>query len=258
VLTQSLLDIAEQLAPSVKSWPRRQPGMLMVDSKALRYGDLHSLYYQVRQIFGDGLYEFQSEESAPVILDCGAHIGIASLYFKERYPAAQIRAFEADADLADMCRANLSTFGAGDVIVEQAAVWTHDEGVNFDTTHDDSGHVSTANNGTNVKSVRLKSILDEKPAHLLKLDVEGAEFDILRDCGASLGNASHLIAEVHAMDDQQAKIGELLMLLETLGFRYVLSDLHQATWVPSSQPPPFGVCQTEKFIVTVFAWQPGS
>jgi len=256
VLTQPLLEIAAQLTPSVKSWPRRKPGMLMVDGKALRYGDLHSFYYQVRQIFGDRLYDFQCRESAPFILDCGAHIGLASLYFKECFPNAQIKAYEADADLADMCRTNLRTFDARDVEVEQAAVWTHENGVTFDTTHDDSGHVSTLENGTPVRSVRLKSVLEERPTHLLKLDVEGAEFDILKDCGPSLKNASRLIAEVHAMGDQQAKLGELLQQLEALEFRYVLHDLHQAAWLPSSEQPPFASCQTEKFIVSVFAWQP--
>ena len=34
-----------------------------------------------------------------------------------------------------------------------------------------------------VPSVRLKSVLAERPVDLLKLDVEGAEFEILADCG---------------------------------------------------------------------------
>ena len=254
MLTQSLLEITAQLAPNVQGWPRRQPGVLMVNGKALRYSDLHSFYHQTRQIFGDRLYDFRSDEPAPVILDCGAHVGLASLYFKDRFPAARIRAFEADPELADICRANLATFGAADVVVEEKAVWVHDHGVNFDTTHDDSGHVSNGN-GTNVRSVRLKAVLDEGPVDLLKLDVEGAEFEILKDCEDALRSVSHLIAEVHAMGSHQAKVGELLTRLETLGFRYVLNDLHQATWLPSSARPPFGFCRTEKFIITVFAWQ---
>ena len=255
MLTQPLLEITKQLAPSVANWPRRQPGMLMVDGKALRYSDLHSFYHQTRQIFGDRLYDFQSDSPAPFILDCGAHIGLASLYFKERYPAARIRAFEADAELADTCKANLSTFGAEDVVVEDAAVWTHDQGVSFDSSHDDSGHISMAHDGTNVRSVRLRSILEDGPVDLLKLDVEGAEFEILKDCGEALRNVSHMIAEVHAMDEHQSNIGELLSQLETQGFRYVLGDLHQATWVPSTATPPFRYCRTDRFILTVFAWR---
>ena len=254
MLTQSLLEITKQLAPSVANWPRRQPGILMVDGKELRYGDLHSFYHQSRQIFGERLYDFESKNRAPVILDCGAHIGLASLYFKERYPEAHIRAFEADAALADFCKNNLIAFGAKDVVIEDAAVWTHDRGVNFESSHDDSGHITNAHNGTLVRSVQLRSVLDEGPFVILKLDVEGAEFDILKDCGKSLRNVQNLIVEVHAMKDNQSKIGELLENLENQDFRYVLGDLHQAIWMPSSSPPPFRHCNTEKFIVTVFAW----
>jgi len=254
MLTPQILDIARQIAPSVRDWPRRHPGVLVVGGKLLRYADMHSFYHQVRQLFGDRLYDFQCTAPAPRILDCGAHIGLASLFFKETHPAARITAFEADADLADTCRANFSTFGYSDIDVLHAAVWTHDQGVSFDTSHDDAGHV-VEGEGTKVPSVRLKDYLKD-PVHFLKLDVEGAEFALLDDCGAALKNVERMIIEVHAMDGEQAPIGALLARLESLGFRYTLGDLHAAVWVPSVAKPPFAFCPTEKFIVSVFAWQP--
>ena len=252
-LSAALLQLAAQMAPTVQSWPRRQPGLLMVDGKVLRYADLHSVYHQIRQIFGDHLYDFQSRRPDPRILDCGAHIGLSSLYFKQRYPGARITAFEADAALADMCRSNMGTLGAADVEVIQAAVWTHDRGVSFDGTHDDSGHVA-AGGGTTVPSVRLKTILDKGSVDLLKLDVEGAEYDIIADCGDSLAAVDRLAMEVHAMDETPVKIGGLLDGLEKQGFRYVLGDLHQASWLPALATP-FTYCRTAKFIVSVFAWR---
>ncbi len=254
MLTPQILDIVTQLAPGVQSWPRRQPGLLVVGGKILRYADMHSFFHQARQIFGDRLYDFQCGAPAPRILDCGAHIGLASLFLKERFPAARIQAFEADAQLADTCRANLAAFGASDVEVVQAAVWTHDQGVSFSTTHDDAGHVAEASGAEKVPSVRLKSLLGER-VHFLKLDVEGAEFDLIDDCGDQLANVDRLIIEVHAMGATQARIGPLLQRLEAANFRYVLSDLHAAIWEPSLSPPPFAFCRTEKFIVSVFAWQ---
>jgi len=254
MLSQQLLDIAVQAAPSVPSWPRRQPGLFMVGGKVLRYADMHSFYYQTRQIFGDRLYDFRTDNPAPVILDCGAHIGLASLFFKECYPAARIHAFEADAALAEMCRANFTAFGHEDIVVDQAAVWTHDRGVSFNNSHDDAGHV-VEGGGVTVPSVRLKTLLQNGQVDFLKLDVEGAEFDIIEDCGDDLANVRHMIAEVHGMGDSQAPIGRLLQRLETLGFRYTLSDLHPVTWLKSAAPPPFPFCRTEKFIVSVFAWR---
>lgn len=255
MLTKPLLDLAAQMAPSVRTWPRRQPGLLIVDGKVLRYADFHSLYYQIRQLFGDDLYGFKTGKKDPLILDCGAHVGLASLYFKEHYPTARIRAFEADAAITELCHANFTAFGFQDIALTHAAVWTHENGVNFDHSNDDAGHVSEQGDARGVPSVRLKSILAEEPVDFLKLDVEGAEFDLFADCGDDLKRVSRMAVEVHAMESTQAPIGRLLSLLETLGFRYVLGDLHAATWLPSLVPPPFGYCKTERFIISIFAWQ---
>lgn len=255
MLSTQLLEIATHLSPSVATWPRRKPGLFMVGGKIMRYADLHSFYWQIRQIFGDRLYNFRCRNEAPVIIDCGAHTGLASLYFKECYPKAHITAFEADAELTEMCRANLRTFGADDIQVENAAVWTHDAGVTFAHSSDDAGHVVETAAGLKVPSVRLKSLLD-RPIDLLKLDVEGAEFAIIEDCGDHLAQADHIIAEVHALGPAQARVGGLLARLEALGYRYVITDLKQATWMPTEVPPPFGPFRTEKFIMTVYAWHP--
>ncbi|HEX4602645.1 MAG TPA: hypothetical protein VH724_01505, partial [Candidatus Angelobacter sp.] len=48
------------------------------------------------EIFARESYWFTSNKPNPVILDCGANIGMATLYFKWLYPLAQITAFEPD------------------------------------------------------------------------------------------------------------------------------------------------------------------
>lgn len=257
MLSQQLLEIASHLTPSVQTWPRRKPGMFMAGTRAIRYADLHSFYHQTHQIFGQRIYNFRPASPAPVILDCGAHIGLASLYFKERFPAARITAIEADEALADTCRTNFATFGVPDIEVVHAAVWTHADGVSFSLTSDDAGHVASESDASAIKvrSVRLRSYL-EQPVDRLKLDVEGAEFALINDCAERLHNVRHIVMEVHAMEDSQAKIGGLLGRLEAAGFRYVLGDLHQATWIPTPMAPPFEYCRTDKFIMTFFAWQP--
>src|SRR5579862_10008371 len=48
------------------------------------------------EIFARQNYEFTSTRENPVILDCGANIGMATFYFKWRFPEAQITSFEPD------------------------------------------------------------------------------------------------------------------------------------------------------------------
>lgn len=252
MLSQQLLEVASGIAPNVQDWPRRVPGHLIVGEKSFRYADMHSFYYQTLQIFGERLYDFQGEVVAPVIIDCGAHIGLASLFFKECYPDARIYAFEADAALAEVARANFEAFGASDIDIQSAAIWTHDGVVSFSLSQDDMGHVCEG--GATVPSVRLKTLLDKGPVEMLKLDVEGAEFELIEDCGVSLRNVRRMIIEVHA-HEARAPIAKLLSTLEENDFQYTLGDLQLATWIPSDVNPPFGACCTDKYIFTVFAWR---
>lgn len=250
MLTQSFATTVAAMAPEVARWPRRQAGRLMVGGKVLKYADFHSVYYQARQIFGERLYDFACGTPAPVILDCGAHIGLASLAFKERYPEARIEAFEADATIASMCADNLRDFGYNDVVVTNAAVWTHGDGVTFSASSDDAGHI--ARDGVKVPSVRLRDRL-QTPVHLLKLDIEGAEFSVLTDCAEALRSVQRLIAEVHAFNG--GRVGEMLALLEAQGFHFTLGDLHSAPWLEPAVRPPFAACPTDKYYFTVFAWR---
>ena len=223
----------------------------------LKYADMHSFYYQARQIFGEALYHFTCDTDAPVILDCGAHIGLASLYFKDIYPNARIRAFEADPEIATMCDANLTSLGHDAFTVEAKAIWINNDGVSFSDSKDDAGHIELDQTGSPiVPSVRLKDVLSQERVHLLKLDIEGAEFEVLEDCDEALLQVERMVIEVHVLHPQHISIGGLLNQIESLGFRYILHDLHHATWVSSDVSPPFAACPTDKYIVTVFAWQP--
>src|SRR5689334_22986375 len=48
------------------------------------------------QIFLNHHYAFEAARPDPRILDCGANMGVAIAYWKRRWPAARITAFEPD------------------------------------------------------------------------------------------------------------------------------------------------------------------
>ncbi len=63
------------------------------------------------QIFGAGEYKLATAlESVNFILDAGANIGLASLYFLRRYPKAKIMAVEPDSANFELCRKNLEPY----------------------------------------------------------------------------------------------------------------------------------------------------
>jgi FkbM family methyltransferase len=257
----SLAQILDYLSQNLKNFPRRVSGRLEVDGHALHYVDLHSFYWQAVQIIRSRLYDLRGQDAPPLILDCGAHIGMASIFFASRFPGAEIHAFEADPAIAETLAENLRSLGLTGVTPHAAAVWINDDGVSFADSHDDSGHVQADGaGGLRTPSIRLRDFLTAltRPVDLLKLDIEGAEFAVIRDCDGALGGVRRIIAEVHCMGPEmtaEGGLGELLTTLERNGFRTVLHDLHLADWLGTDNPPPFAALSTGKYIVTVFAWR---
>ena len=90
----------------------------------LQYSDLRSFCPQWHDIFVDGALEFRARSAAPRILDCGGNVGLASLFFKRRFPGARITAYEADPAIFAMLKANLAANRASDVETVHAALWT--------------------------------------------------------------------------------------------------------------------------------------
>lgn len=197
------------------------------DGLHFEVSDCLSFVCQCREIFLDEIYRFHSATASPLILDCGAKVGVGSLYFRKLYPDCRIKAFEADPSIAKLLRTNLDNNGAGDVEVISKAVWINDNGVEFSQDGADGGSVLGDTNLIHIDTVRLKQYLDAgEPIALLKLDIEGAEVDVLNDCRESLALVQNLYVEYHSWNSQPQRLHQLLEILTDNGFRYYTSTLN--------------------------------
>ena len=202
--------------------PRHQLTEVSFGEYRLRVPDTMSFLFQHQEIFADKFYEFQTDQPQPVILDCGANVGMSLLYFKEIYPQARITAFEAEASIAALLRDNLQANGISDVEVIDKAVWIDDQGVEFGSEAADSSSIfSESGQKKRVPSVRLRDYL-EKEARIdfLKIDIEGAEIDVLTDCADALGNVQNLFVEFHSYLGHSQSLASVVKVFETNGFRY--------------------------------------
>ncbi|MET0394928.1 MAG: FkbM family methyltransferase [Chitinophagaceae bacterium] len=184
---------------------------------------LHSL----KEIFEEEVYKFECTGPAPRILDCGANIGLSAIYFKRLFPQARITAFEPDEAIAGMMRHNLAAFGYTDVAIQQTAAWTENTILKFNATGGLGGTLvegnAAAEKVVEVKAVRLRDYLDEK-VDFLKIDIEGAEADVLKDCADKLYNVERLFMEYHSAPGKPQELGELLGILKQAGFRIYIKD----------------------------------
>jgi FkbM family methyltransferase len=197
----------------------------LIDGATLTFHDGLACARQHLVIFRQGLYAIDGIGDAPHILDVGANIGMASLYLKKRFPGAKITAFEPDPRLAGIFKENMAAFDC-DVHMVQAAAGTFDGSMKFQPDNGDGGRLSDTGS-EEVKTVRLKKYL-ALPIDLLKVDIEGAEFDVLMDCKDSLGLVRNLFVEYHSMASQPQQLPELLTLLRDAGFRLQIQTDHCA------------------------------
>jgi FkbM family methyltransferase len=188
--------------------------------------DLPSFVWQFKEIFVDEIYKFNSSSQQPIVFDCGANVGTSCLYFKSLFPNAKIKAFEADPMMANILKSNLSKNSINDVEVINKAVWIDNEGIEFGSEGADGGSINSVDNKIKIESIRLKDFLEkEAKVDLLKIDIEGAEYLVLKDCSESLNNVQNLFVEYHSWNNENQKLGEILKILEDNGFRYYIEDV---------------------------------
>jgi FkbM family methyltransferase len=241
--------------------PRFTRGRIHLLDYDLEYVDLLTFCPQWHDLFVRETLKADLTTESPRILDCGAHVGLASLYFKKRYPRARITAFEADPAIAEVLRGNLQRNGCADVEVVEAAVWTTDGSVEFRQEGADSGTIEGFASGlsgarTRVPSLRLARLLEAESVDLLKLDIEGSEEAVLRDARATLGSVRVLLMELHEIDAERRLTPKVLELLDDAGFVWSLADLSPLPWrspvaSPASPFPGTHLCWS----VLVRAWK---
>lgn len=185
-----------------------------------------SFIWQFRNIFVDEVYLFDGPYEDPLIYDCGANVGVSCLYFKSIFPDARIKAFEADPIIADVLEKNLAMNGFDDIEVVKKAVWIIDGAVNFGCQGADSGSIHGDTGIIKIEALRLRDmIVKEETVAFLKMDIEGAETEVLNDCADVLERIDHLFFEYHSWTKLEQRLDMLLNILKVNGFRYHISSI---------------------------------
>lgn len=163
-----------------------------------------------------------------VIADLGANIGLTAADFAVRYPEAKVLSVELDDELAQHASRNTERWRSRVEIVS-GAVWTEDGTISYDLEHGDEfgAHVSEGASRT-APAYSLDTLL--KPYDVVdyvKMDLEGAEQDILAlDC-AWAGKVRSIKVEVHGAYTRDKCTQDL----QRLGFRTYNDSRHWASVV---------------------------
>ncbi len=188
--------------------------------------DFLSVAYQIKEYFGDNRMDFKSNRKDPLIIDCGANVGISIIRYRQLFPDSKIIAFEPDEKVFNCLSRNISNNNISKVELFQKAIWKDHNGVNFGSEGADGGSVFYSENKKVVESLRLKDLLSSySEIDLLKIDIEGAEVEVLLDCDKELKRVKNLFVEYHSFSSESQRLDELLHALKQNGFRYYIHSI---------------------------------
>ena len=164
--------------------------------------------YVFEQIFLDDDYALSADLHPRFIVDAGANVGYASIYFANRYPDAEIVAIEPDAENFQILRENVKPYPKIQPL--RAGLWGELGTLLVDNSLGSWGctvaevhpnDTAENNSACRVKGVTVDDILltsGHERIDILKLDIEGAEREVFSaPCQSWLSLTDVLIIELH-------------------------------------------------------------
>jgi FkbM family methyltransferase len=180
-----------------------------------------------------GLPSFQPK----VIYDLGANVGVSSLYFASLYPKASIYGFEPLPDNLEVCLLNYRGISNQSQVFPWAVGATTGQAT-FDCKNDSrGGRLETARHDPSlrttsqiqVKIISVSDVIDQEglPApDFLKIDVEGAECDVLEGLKGYANSVKLMYLETHG----EKLRSDCLVWLRSHKFQICQGVDHTAIW----------------------------
>lgn len=197
---------------------------ITINGLTFHYKIRFTMYHTYPEIFVREIYRFQPVSNTPVIIDCGANIGLSVLYFAKHYPNAHIICFEPDEDNFHILETNSKTNFQGNknIQLNKSAIWIDNGKISFYSDGTEASSVIVKNNNASiitVNAIRLKDILQQyQVVDFLKMDIEGAEYDVMKDCRSELHRVNNLFLEYHGLATETNKLNELIEIVNDAGF----------------------------------------
>lgn len=238
---------------------RQKPGSVVrCFGYTVRLNDGPNFFTLYKDIFIRHIYHFDAQRPDPLIVDCGSNIGMSILYFKRSFPRARVTGFEPDPAIFPYLQENIGRNVLQDVQLVQAAV-TRNEGTL--TFYSDGKYGSCLADylpsglppGCQkyiVPCVRLYDYLAE-PVDFLKMNIEGAEYDVLADSADRLRMIREMVVEYHHLPALPRTLHDILALLHDQGFEYLVNDFDSET--NEAVRPPFSLMPETCYYLLIYA-----
>ncbi|MFI8091863.1 FkbM family methyltransferase [Streptomyces sp. NPDC086080] len=194
--------------------------------------------YIYDEIFEQGCYDGIELAERPLVFDIGGNIGMFVLFIKNKYPDAEVVSFEPMPDSIELFGANMALHGLDDVTLHRTALGSVPEsGVTFSffpmlpansTRYPEIKELPKAQMAEKVDRALVEQIYhaekvtvdverlaaflpEDRHVDLLKVDVEGAEADVLLGIDDSQwSRIRRVVVEVADLDGQLDRVCGIL------------------------------------------------
>jgi len=242
----------------MKVWNANPGSLVRCLNYTVRINDGPNFYILYKDIFIHSIYHFEAQCPDPLVLDCGSNIGMSTLYFKHVYPRARIIAFEPDPAIFPYLQENIARNGLKDGQLIQAALAAREGTLTFysDGKYGSClaqcivGDIPKGWRKYEVPCVRLRDYLSE-PVDFLKMNIEGAEYEVLADSADRLRMVREMVIEYHHLSGLPRTLHEILALLHEQGFEYLVNDFDSET--NEAVRPPFRLTPETRYYLLLYA-----
>lgn len=157
------------------------------------------------------------------VLDIGANIGLFALWTLARYPGISVVSYEPDPNNLPLLARNRALGGFGERWTTRAVAVGNRNG---EARFASGGYADSRVNESGDVVIPLVDIFEQPHGQLMKIDIEGSEWDVLRDHRLPALPADVVVMEWHrhAIDGTTGDAAEAVGLLEKAGFDIAASQ----------------------------------
>lgn len=239
MVLHSEVDLAEAEAVAANG---RQTNMntTRIGNFTISFDNSEEFHTIKREIFNNDIYWIDPKHitniTTPLIVDLGAHIGLATLYFKQQFPDNTILALEPYKNNFDLLVCNVNQNGLKNITCINKAIANKSGKTIFYVDTTDTNWFSTGgftqnawNNRQITKQIEVDCIsLDDlvrqnsiEHIDILKVDIEGFEQSLFKNNSKALSITDNVIFEFHRTKFQD--LNKIDKILRKSGFSRVSS-----------------------------------
>jgi len=180
-------------------------------------------------------------KSGDVVVDVGAYLGMFTLYAAKAIgDQGKVIALEAHPLIYELLQDNIKLNSLDNCLLINKGAWSDNTTLKFNLLPGGSSTFNFNNNVTeSVVDAPVAKLDDELPklginkVNFIKMDVEGAEIEVLKGCQNILksNNVNLAIASYHILNGQKTSV-HLEQLFSKMGYKALTGFFeHQTTWI---------------------------